>query len=61
MGEGLDRHDALHAVASVVMDIVFDVVREKGKGGARANAGGVAPRQGAGPLRGDANGLRHPA
>jgi hypothetical protein len=26
MGEGLDRHDALHAVGSVVMGIVFDAV-----------------------------------
>jgi hypothetical protein len=26
MGEGLDRHDALHAVGSVVMGIVFEAV-----------------------------------
>lgn len=32
MGEGLDRHDGLHAVGSVVMGIVFDVARETGKG-----------------------------
>jgi hypothetical protein len=32
MGEGLDRHDALHAVGSVVMGIVIDAVHEKGKG-----------------------------
>jgi Domain of unknown function (DUF1841) len=38
MGEGLDRHDALHAVGSVVMGIVFDVVREKGKGVGDINA-----------------------
>jgi hypothetical protein len=38
MGEGLDRHDALHAVGSVVMGIVFDVVHEKGKGAGDINA-----------------------
>jgi hypothetical protein len=32
MGEGLDRHDALHAVGSVVMGIVVDAVHKKGKG-----------------------------
>ena len=32
MGEGLDRHEAVHAVGSVVMGIAFDVIREKGKG-----------------------------
>jgi hypothetical protein len=31
MGEGLDRHDAVHAVGSVVVGIVFDVVHGKGK------------------------------
>jgi hypothetical protein len=31
MVEGLDRHDAVHAVGSVVMGIVFDLIREKGK------------------------------
>jgi hypothetical protein len=32
MSEGLDRHDAVHAVGSVVMGIVFDAVA-KGDGG----------------------------
>jgi Domain of unknown function (DUF1841) len=27
MREGLDRHDAIHAIASVLMGIVFDAVR----------------------------------
>jgi hypothetical protein len=30
IGEGLTRHDAVHAVGSVVMAIVFDVTRGKG-------------------------------
>jgi Domain of unknown function (DUF1841) len=38
MGEGLDRHDAVHAVGSVVMGIVFDAVHKKGKGGGDINA-----------------------
>jgi hypothetical protein len=38
MGEGLDRHDALHAVGSVVMGIAFVVVHEKGKGACDINA-----------------------
>jgi hypothetical protein len=38
MGEGLDRHDGLHAVGSVVMGIVSDVVREKGKDAGDINA-----------------------
>jgi hypothetical protein len=42
MGEGLDRHDALHAVGSVVMGIVSDVVREKVK-----DAGDTTPRSAA--------------
>jgi hypothetical protein len=29
MGEGLDRHEAIHAVGSVVMGIVFDAVHQK--------------------------------
>jgi hypothetical protein len=29
MGEGLDRHEAIHAVGSVVMSIVFDAVHHK--------------------------------
>jgi hypothetical protein len=29
MGEGLDRHEAIHAVGSVVMGIVFDAVHHK--------------------------------
>jgi Domain of unknown function (DUF1841) len=31
MGEGLDRHDAIHAVGSVVMGLMFDVLRKKVK------------------------------
>ena len=31
MGEGLDRHDALHAVGSVVMGLMSDVLRARGK------------------------------
>jgi hypothetical protein len=38
MREGLDRHDAVHAVGSVVMGIVFDAVREKGKDAGDINA-----------------------
>jgi hypothetical protein len=29
MREGLDRHDALHAIGSVLMGIVFDVISQK--------------------------------
>jgi hypothetical protein len=29
MREGLDRHDAIHAIGSVLMGIIFDVVAEK--------------------------------
>jgi hypothetical protein len=29
MGEGLDRHEAIHAVGSVVMRIVFDALHHK--------------------------------
>jgi hypothetical protein len=32
IGEGLDRHDALHAVGSVVMGIVFDMASKNDKG-----------------------------
>ena len=28
MDEGLDRHEAIHAVGSVLMGIVFDVIRK---------------------------------
>jgi Domain of unknown function (DUF1841) len=38
MGEGLDRHDAIHAVSSVVMGLVFDVVHGKGKDAGDINA-----------------------
>jgi hypothetical protein len=31
MGEGLDRHDAVHAVGSVVMGRMSDVLRARGK------------------------------
>jgi hypothetical protein len=32
MREGLGRHDAIHAVGSAMMGIIFDVVREKNNG-----------------------------
>ena len=38
MRESLDRHDAVHAVGSVVMGIVFDAVHMEGKGGGDINA-----------------------
>jgi hypothetical protein len=28
MDEGLDRHEAIHAVGSVLMGVVFDVIRK---------------------------------
>ena len=28
MQEGLDRHEAIHAIGSILMDIVFGVVQE---------------------------------
>jgi hypothetical protein len=31
MREGLDRHDAIHAIGSVLMGIFFDVPKEPGK------------------------------
>jgi hypothetical protein len=33
MREGLDRHDAIHAIASVLMGVIFDVMTEKDDGG----------------------------
>jgi hypothetical protein len=33
MREGLNRHDAIHAIASIHMGIVFDVMTEKDDGG----------------------------
>ena len=33
MHEGLDRHDAIHAVGSILMSIVFDVFQEPDLGG----------------------------
>jgi hypothetical protein len=30
MDEGLDRHDAIHAVGSIVMGVVYDILREPG-------------------------------
>lgn len=33
MDEGLDRHDAIHAIASILMSIVNDVTREADQGG----------------------------
>jgi hypothetical protein len=38
MGEGLDRHDAVHAVGSVVMGLMYDVLREEGKDTGDINA-----------------------
>jgi hypothetical protein len=37
MGEGLDRHDAVHAVGSVVMGLMYDVLRVRGKGAGDIN------------------------
>jgi hypothetical protein len=31
MREGLDRHDAIHAVGSVLVGIIFDVAKDPGK------------------------------
>jgi hypothetical protein len=33
MQEGLDRHEAIHAIGSILMNIVFDVVQEPDVGG----------------------------
>jgi hypothetical protein len=33
MHEGLDRHEAVHAIASILMSIVYDVTREADEGG----------------------------
>ena len=33
MDEGLDRHEAVHAIGSILMSIVFDVVSEADDGG----------------------------
>jgi hypothetical protein len=33
MHEGLDRHDAIHAIGSVLIGIIFDVMGEKGDAG----------------------------
>jgi hypothetical protein len=38
MGEGLDRHDAVHAVGSVVMSLMYDVLRERDKNAGDINA-----------------------
>jgi hypothetical protein len=38
MDEGLNRHDAIHAVGSVLMGIVFDVISKKDDGGGDLNA-----------------------
>jgi hypothetical protein len=38
MREGLNRHDAIHAIGSVLMGIVFDVVTEKADAGVDLNA-----------------------
>ena len=35
MHEGLDRHEAIHAVGSILMSIVFDVLQAPDAGGAR--------------------------
>ncbi len=33
MDEGLDRHDAIHAIGNILMDIVFDAAHEQDHGG----------------------------
>jgi len=33
MDEGLDRHEAIHAIASILMSIVYDVTRKVDDGG----------------------------
>ena len=38
MREGLVRHDAVHAIASVLMDIIFDVLSKKGDASGDINA-----------------------
>jgi hypothetical protein len=38
MREGLDRHDAIHAIGSILMGIVFDVLTEKDDAGVDINA-----------------------
>jgi hypothetical protein len=38
MREGLDRHDAIHAIGSVLMVIVFDVITKKLETGVDINA-----------------------
>jgi hypothetical protein len=38
MDEGLDRHEAIHAVGSVLMGIIFDVVSKKADKGGDINA-----------------------
>ena len=38
MREGLDRHDAIHAIGSVLIGIIFDVATEKVDAGVDINA-----------------------
>jgi hypothetical protein len=38
MHEGLDRHDAIHAIGSVLMGIIFDLTAKKADAGADINA-----------------------
>ena len=38
MREGLDRHDAIHAIGSVLMGVVFDVITKKLETGVDINA-----------------------
>ena len=38
MGEGLDRHDAVHAVGSVVMGLMYDMLHVRGKDAGDINA-----------------------
>ena len=33
IGEGLDRHESVHAIGSILMSIVFDVASEADDGG----------------------------
>jgi hypothetical protein len=38
MREGLDRHDAIHAIGSVLIGIIFDVATKKAGAGGDINA-----------------------
>jgi hypothetical protein len=38
MHEGLDRHDAIHAIGSILIGIIYDVLAEKSDAGMDINA-----------------------